>query len=134
MGGNIGNLRSGLTIKFNSSFQPKTRANYPTSLVAGPGGVTASRFGSLPTSNHPPRLSSTGANICSTGRYSLDEGGECAGRSRSSDSRRRFSSGRGSEDSGNGLEGRTVLGMGISAVHDAVLRGVAKIPGRILDC
>lgn len=25
--------------------------------------------------------------------------------------------------------GRTVLGIGISAVHDAVLRGVARIPG-----
>lgn len=102
-------------------------------MVAGGVGGSAggNRFGSLPASN-PPRLSSTGANICSAGRYSLDEGGECAGRSRSSDSRRRFSSGRGSEDSGNALEGRTVLGMGISAVHDAVLRGVAKIPGKFV--
>lgn len=99
-------------------FQPKTRSN--TSAVL-PGQTT--RFGSLPTST-PPKLSSRTPNICNAGRYSLDEGGECAGRSRSS-SRRRLSSGRGSEDSGNAL----VLGMGISAVHDAVLRGVPKIPG-----
>lgn len=26
-------------------------------------------------------------------------------------------------------DGRTVLGIGISAVHDAVLRGIARVPG-----
>lgn len=106
--------------------QPKTRANHipATALLAG--GVQATRFGSLPTST-PPKLSSgMMVNISSAGRYSLDEGGECAGRSRSS-SRRRLSGGRGSEDHGNAL----VLGMGISAVHDAVLRGVPKIPGKL---
>lgn len=30
--------------------------------------------------------------------------------------------------------GHTVLGIGISAVHDAVLRGVARIPGKLFDC
>lgn len=83
------------------------------------------RFGSLPSSA-PPKFYSWTANIYSAGRYSLDEGRECAGRNRNS-SRRRLSSGRGSEDSGNAL----VLGMGISAVHDAVLRGVPKIPGKL---
>lgn len=102
-----------------TSLQPKTRANnLPASvLIPGPN----SRFGSLPTST--PKLYSGGANICHTGRYSLDEGGECVGRSKS----RRLSSGPGSEDA---LDGRTILGMGISAVHDAVLRGVPKIPGK----
>lgn len=112
-------------VNINVSFQPKTRANNipATASVAG----QTSRFGSLPTST--PKLSSGAVNICHAGRYSLDEGGECAGRGRSS-SRRRLSSGPGSEDSGNALEGRTLLGIGISAVHDAVLRGVPKIPGK----
>lgn len=68
-----------------------------------PSAVIPSKYASLP-SGSPPRI---------FGQASGDSGIGC------------------SDDANNGLgSGRNVLGMGISAVHDAVLRGFAKIPGK----
>ena len=96
-------------IKLCCLLQPKTRANVPSN-----------RYGSLPNTNPGKGPES--------GRFFVDIR---VGRPREINSRTTATGASEDVTGEDSEENRTVLGIGISAVHDAVLRGVAKIPGNL---